>query len=196
MAGRSKKAPPSAVRGAFRAQYETLSSRDRKLLSGLLIFLMLVSVGGLGWVLKGKIDTKAALVKQKKDDLHLVELMDIEYEQEHQRIAAAEERIKRSKGQALETFVEKSASASDVRGGLRTVTPQGSEVEEGVKSTRYKVELKKVQFRPALDFLHTLESGDYPLRVGVATMKATKSRGEIQYDLTLELVVTDIEAEG
>ncbi|MBN2801360.1 MAG: type II secretion system protein M [Deltaproteobacteria bacterium] len=166
----------------------SLSPRDRKLLAGLVLFFAVVGGGLLLFLAKGDLDAKAAQLRSAKDTMEVMVAMEEMYQEASTKLAASESHLKEARGVRLDAHVEKIAAQTGVSDQLRSVDEQGSEMEGNLKSTRYRVELRKVPLSQALDFLYDLEVSDYPVSVDRAQFKTIKVDNETMINLTLDLV--------
>lgn len=171
------------------AQLESLSSRDRKLLVGLILALSLLFVVGTVWWVQGSLDDRASRVILAKQDLQTAYALRTEYDRAADVVAAQEERLRSSPPQQLGAFVESLASKHEIREGLRGVKEQASSEDHGVKTTTYEVEFRKVALESLLNVLLEMESSNYPLRIEDARFKVVYFKRERLMDLTLEIVV-------
>jgi len=171
------------------AQLESLSSRDRKLLAGLILAVGLVFVSGTIWFVRGSLEDRASRVIQAKQDLQTAYALRAEYERASAVVTVQEERLRSSPPQQLGAFIEALTSKHSIREGLRGVKEQGSTEDHGVKVTTYEVEFRKVTLEPLLKVLLDMESSNYPLRIEDARFKVVYFKRERLMDLTLEVVV-------
>ena len=180
--------------GPLEGHLDSLSPRDRKLLSAMAIFFGTVFVGGLWWFVLGLVADKNADLARKHDVLELLNVAAEQYRIAEETIAASEERLSQYQGEGFKPFVEKTAKQESVE--LGSVNSKSSETVGTVKSTLYKVELKKVDLGNALDFLNALETSGYPMRVENAHFKTVKVRGEKLINLSLEVVAFSLAVGG
>lgn len=186
-------APAGGATSAIQAQLDSLSPRDRKLLTGLVIGGLLAFAVFLWWTISGSIESRAADVRRVRDTQAQLELMFAEYGQAAIKVQAAEERLAQYQGQQVTTFVEELASRASVRDQLRAVDEQGSELVGNIMQTNYKVDIQKVELQNALDFLYELETSGFPVAVQTAQFKTAFVRREKRINLTLELVAYSLE---
>jgi type II secretory pathway component PulM len=170
-------------------QLESLSSRDRKLLAGLVFVICMLVVMGTSWWVRGSLNDRASRVIMAKQDLQTAYALRSEYDRVAGIVATAEERLASSPPQQLGAFVEALTSKHSIREGLRGVKEQGSTEDLGVKVTTYEVEFRKVALEPLLKVLLEMESSNYPLRIEDARFKVVYFKRERLMDLTLEIVV-------
>lgn len=170
----------------------SLSPRDRKLLMLLGVFFAVVLSGILFMVARSDLRSKAEQLRAAKDTYEIMVAMEEIYQESAAKLAASESHLKETQGVRLDAHVEKIAAQTGVSGQLRSVDEQGTSQEGGVKSTRYRVELRKVTLSQAVDFLHDLEVSDYPVQVERANFKTIKADEQTMINLTLELVTMSL----
>jgi type II secretory pathway component PulM len=185
----------SGVFGLVQAQLDSLSPRDRKLLAGLLGFFGILFVVILALTLRGRLNDKASRVMDQKESLQAIQDLSEEYAVAAAQIEAAEKRLTEFGDQPLSAYLEKTASALGIAEEL-SVNKQQTEVVGGVEQTKYKVDLRRVEYDMSLNFVYDIETSGYPLRVDSARFKAVKYKGEKLVSLTLELTAYTLQESG
>jgi len=174
-------------------QFDAMSSRDRNLLTGLAMFMAVVVVGLITWILLGMLDNEAARVREAKENLAVIQILKEDYLVEASRIDAAEAKLKEYGDQAVSAFVEQIALREGVAEGLTAVPEVSREVVGSIRTTGYKMELKRVSLQGAVGFLHSLETSEFPIRVKSASFKTVMVRREKLIDMNLELLAYSFE---
>lgn len=170
-------------------QMEALSPRDRKLLIGLIAFGCVVFVGLLWWTLYGMLEDKASRVRLAKTHLEELQVVQGEFLAATSRIEAQEARLQEYKGKRVSAYIEEVASQRGVLEQLRSVNESGSELVGSIKQTKYRVELKKIDYEAAYGFIYELETSGFPTMINMAQLRAVKSREGKTLDVTLEITV-------
>jgi hypothetical protein len=184
----------SRIRTTIDAQADALSPKDSKLLGGLLTVFLVAILGGGYMMISGAIETKEAVLQSKLDTVEFLEVAAAELVAATDTIAASETRLEQYKNEGFKPFVEKIAKAKSIE--LNAVTDQGSESIGGVKQTKYKVSIKRVELSAVLDFILALETSGYPMRIENAHFKTVKASGEKVITLTLEVVALTLVSGG
>jgi hypothetical protein len=174
-------------------QLDAMSTRDRNLLTGLVVFAGLVVVGMLTWTLLGSLDNQASRVRDAKSSLLEIQAMKETYYESKAQIDAAEARMIKYGDQAISAFVEQIAIEEGVAEGLEKVPETGRETIGRFRQIAYKLELKRVTLEGALGFLHSLETSGRPIRVKSASFKTVSIKRERMIDLNLELLAYEFE---
>lgn len=173
-------------------QFEALSPRDRKLLVGLLLFFVLLFVGGFWYLLDGALESKASRVRDAKEKLVAVQALEAEYQAASAQFTAQEDRLRQYSNQPVSAFIEELAKEHDLSEALNAVRNNKSEEVGDLLQTRHTIELKKAPQESLYRFLHGLETSGYPAKVEQATFKVVYVKKEKMMDLTLELVVLSL----
>jgi len=168
-------------------QLDALSPRDRKLLSGLLIFFGLAIVVGVFFVMNRTLSAKASTISDKKEALALIQAYDARFQIAEARIVQAEEKLREYGNQPASAFLERAATTVQVREQF-SVAKQGTETEGNLERTRYRVELNRVPVDLSLNYVYDIEVSDYPMEVESASWRIQDRRDERLAILTLELV--------
>ncbi len=192
----SAKKNAMSISGSISEQLDNLSARDRTLLLGLVGFMMIVATGLLFFVLRSQLDNKAAQVLAAKNDLQTLTVMQEAYLSAAVEAKQTEARLRKHKSQAVDAFIEKIASDTDVRDVLSAVNQQSSEAMGNIRQTQHKVQLKKSSLEGVVNFIHALETSGFPLKIDNAHLKTVFFKGEKTLDLTLELTSYALEEEA
>ena len=168
-------------------QLDALSPRDRKLLAGLLIFFGLAIVVGAFWGMNRTLSNKAELIADKKLALAKIQGYHARYEVASARLAAAEDTLREYSGQPASAFLERAATAVQVRDKF-SVSKQGTETEDNLERTRYRVELSRVPIDLALNYVYDVEVSEYPLEIDSVSWRVTGRPEEKTASLTIEMV--------
>lgn len=170
-------------------QLESLSPRDRKLLVGLVVVLCFIFVGMLWWSLYGVLEEKASRVRSAKTKLETIQVLQAEYLEADGEIERQESRLSEYKGKRVSAYIEEVASSRGVLEQLRSVNEAGTEQVGTIKQSKYRIELKRIDYQAAFGFIYELETSGFPTHVDMAQFRIVNSREGKTLDVTLELTV-------
>lgn len=181
-----------AFRDQVQTQLDNMSPRDRRLATGLLAFLMLVVVY-LTW---SQVSSRLSAMQSDLDRVATVRdriaLMMAEYEVAEAEVTQSEDRLSRFQGQQVTTFVEAKASEAGIRDELRAVDPTENEVIGNIKQSTYKIQVQRASLDGIVQFLHALETDEFPIVVSSARFKTNFVKGERLISLDLEVVAYEL----
>ncbi len=187
------------VRARFNDLVGTMSERDRSLFVGLVVFVVIVTLGGVTWLGRGRVADARSRVSARRAALAQVEALATEHAAASREAASIEERIKARAGEDLPAFMEKAAQRAGVATSLASVREREVSNEGNLQDKRYAVELKQIGTQPFAEFLHAVETDGYPLKVRSARIRSTAAGGVKSLNATLEVSafrVVDAPAEG
>ncbi|MCB9674197.1 MAG: type II secretion system protein M [Alphaproteobacteria bacterium] len=177
----------TGIRGAVEAQLEKMSPRDKKLLTGLILFVSFVVLALMTYTLVSVRQGLESNVRSAKTTLIEVQRLQREYDVAAATLKAQESRLEQYAGQQLSAYVEQLADEQGIKEGLRDAQRVEQIEENGVTMTKWKVVLKGRSYDEAIRFLLALENNGYPLKVETARMKRVTVKREAAVDLTIEL---------
>ncbi len=185
-------------RGAIEGQLESLTPRDRMLLTILaVLFVVPVSLFVM-YLANDIVANKASRVAVVKDNADLLTAMAEEFTAADARLTAGLARSKEQMGKPGNAVAEKTAQEVGLQDKLIGVTEIGAETVNGVRQTRYRVDFKRISLKQSLDFVGAIETSDYPMTVDVARFKTVTERAadkEVKVvDFTVELIAYQPEA--
>jgi hypothetical protein len=174
-------------------QLDELSTRDRNLLTGLLLFGGFATTGFITWTLTAWLADAASRVEVAKEKLQASQELRAEYMGVLQQIDAAEARLAQMKARSVSAFVEDLANRAAVKENLQAANETESQVVGQFRQSSYKVELKGAPLGGVVAFLHNIETSDFPVRVESARLRGVSMRPEKKIDLSLELISYSLE---
>jgi hypothetical protein len=181
---------------AVEEQLEALSPRDRRLLVGLVLFVLFVLTGGFWYLLHGALEDKASRVTTAKEAYARIQKLEAEYRQADATFQAQKSRLEQSGRQPVTTWVEDLANRHQLRDALSAVRETTREQVGDIQQIRYTVEMKRAAQEPLYRFLYELETSGFPAKVETAAFRVASVRNEKLMDLTLDIVVLSIVGGG
>jgi hypothetical protein len=189
MATLSMRSGPMA---AIERQLEVLSPRDRRLLVGLVLFVVVLATVGFWYLLHGILDTRASRVRAAKETFATVSALEQDYVAADAQFSAQKDRLEEYSKQPVTAWIEDLAQKHELKEQLSAVRQNTSEQIGDIVQTRYTVELKKAAQEPLYRFLHDLETSGFPAKVQEAAFKVVTVKKEKALDLQLEIVVLSL----
>ncbi|MFZ5481021.1 MAG: hypothetical protein ACOZNI_29940 [Myxococcota bacterium] len=175
------------VRQRFEEAVATMSARDRRLLVGLVIFVMTAMLGGTWWFARTLLGDVRSRIDDREHTLSLLEGLADDEKSNAAQVQRIEEELRRNAGQDLPAFVEKSAEKVGIKANLQSQREKEVSTRGNLEEKTYAVELQKVPVQGLTDFLYEIESGGYPLRVRSMKTKTVTVSGAKVLNVTLEI---------
>jgi len=166
---------------------EGLAPRDRKLLIGLVLFALVILVGGGFFIMSSSLDAKEIQLAERRSDLNYVETLSEEYTSSQATLEEIEAELRKSGGQDLSAFLEKAATEVKIAENLDSVREKNV-VELGtLEQKNYDVTVSRLTQDQVVDFLYEVEGGDFPLKISSANFKVVTVKGEKLVTLKLDI---------
>lgn len=166
---------------------EGLSPRDRKLLIGLVLFGLVILVGGGFFVMSSSLDAKETQLAERRSDLKYVETLAEEYTGSQATLEEIEAELRKSGGQDLSAFLEKAATEVKIAENLDSVREKNVVELGSLEQKNYDVTVSRLTQDQVVDFLYAVEGGDFPLKISSANFKVVKVKGEKLVTLKLDI---------
>jgi type II secretory pathway component PulM len=177
-------------------QLEALSPRDRRLLVGLVLCVVVFGTLGFWYLLNGLLDEKASRVRGAKESYARVQQLEQEYREAEARFDAQKGRLEEFANQPVSSWIEDMAQKHELNDALAAVKQNAGEQVGMIVQTRYSVDLKRAPQEALYRFLYELETSDFPARVEQANFRVVRAgKGNKVMDVTLDLIVLSL-AEG
>ena len=177
----------ASIRGFIEAQLENMSSRDKKLLTGMYVFFVVAALGMFTMTLVKLQRSVEADVRDAKMVLRTVQTQQDVHDEAKAKLTAQEARLKQHEKTALSAHVEALADELGIKEGLKDAQRGEQVTESGVITTKWKVSLQGRTYDEAIQFLLRLENSGYPLKIENVRFKKTKVKREIRVNLTIDL---------
>lgn len=177
---------------AVEQQLEALSPRDRRLLVGLVMFVLVVMTGGFWYMLQSTLEEKASRVATASEAYDRIQDLEAEFRQADASFQAQKSRLEQAQKQPVTTWVEELANRHNLRDALSAVREVSREQVGEIQQTRYTIELKRAPQEPLYKFVHEMETSGFPAKVETAHFRVAAVRNEKFMDLTLDVVVLSL----
>lgn len=170
-----------------RDQLADMSERDRKLLLGLVVGLLVAVLGGGVLFMKGRLDALEGKVASRKETLRNLELLAADYAAGKTQAEQIASRISEHEGTDLSAYLEQVAQKSSVGDRLDAVRQKSSTDAGDLVETVYAVKLSRLLQDDLTSFLYEMESTGYPLKVRTLSVKARKRGDEVQLGVDMDI---------
>ena len=175
------------LRERFNGVVASLSERDRRLLMGLIAFVMIATLGFGWWTARGLLGDAKGRVADREETLALVKGLGSDQGTAAAQVKAIEEELRKNAGQDLPAFMEKTASKIGISSSLAAVREKETSTEGTLEEKTYNVELSKMNVQQLTDFLYEVETGGYPLRIRSMKTKTVTTQGVKMLNISLEV---------
>lgn len=175
------------VRVRFGELVANMSPRDRTLLVGLVIAVLVFFVGGAGWLAKGYLADLRSRVADREATLSQVSGMAADYESASKDIARIEEELRKHSGQDLSSFMEKASQKIGIGDNLKGVREKSARTEGNLEEKVYGVDVDKITLAQLTSFLYEVEASGYPLQIRSTRVKASGQPGSRVLTVAMEI---------
>ncbi len=175
------------MRERFAELVATMSPRDRTLFVGLAIFVLLALLGGAWWVGRSVLADARSRVEQREETLALLNGLAADQTAAAAQVATIETELRKSNGQDLPSFIEKTAETVGIASNLQGVREKQIVTEGSLEEKTYSVEVTRILLPQLTQFLHALETGGYPLRVRSMKTKVVTTQGVKMLTVSMEI---------
>jgi len=165
-----------------------MSARERKMVIGGGIAIVITIVFGGVWGASSHIGKLDQQVHDREDSLRQVQLLAMDHASNIEKAAKIQKILKDSRNTTVQSFVEKKAAEVGIqRDRLDSIKGKSPVNKADLEETAFTVQLSKLSLEDAMNFVHVIETANYPLVVRSAKFKTRKISGEKLIRLTLEL---------
>jgi len=175
---------------------ESLSPRDRKLLTGLVLFFTIGLFAGAVYLIDGAISRQEILISQRTNQLMQAQDTLMDLQEVRSRVESVEERLREQEGFIVQSFVEKQVLAAGIGQDKLQNIDQRSEIPgDRYKQVVVEVQLKDISLNSLVRLLHQIEYGETPIHVkSLRTRVGRRDRNEL--DVDMELLVVSLQEES
>lgn len=174
------------LRARFDALVKSMTVRDRRLFTGLVVVLPLLLLAGLGWLARGALADVGSRVEAQEEALASLRTLTSEHAQSVAKVEEIEANLREYAGQDFPSFVEKAAQKTGIAGSFQ-VREKAVTTEGALQEATFSVEANKITLQQLVDLLYELETSGYPLRVRSMKARVATVAGTKMLNTTLEL---------
>ncbi len=153
-----------------------MSPRDRKLLLGLVVAVVLAFYGIAGWLMSGYLSDLDEDLDTRQATLAFLASEGAGYDDTRAQAEQIEEQLREQAGKSLSSYLEKAAEKSDIKDQLDKVDEKSVVSVGDLETQRVEVSISKVTLEQLSNFLYEVEAGDFPLRIQSTNVRMKKSR--------------------
>lgn len=153
-----------------------MNARDRKLLLGLVLVVVLVIYGGVAWLMVGQLNELDEDVDTRQSTLAFLATEGAGYDNTRLQAEQIEQQLREQAGKSLSSYLEKAAEKSDIKAQLDKVDEKSVVAIGDLETQRVEVTVSKVTLEQLANFLYEVEAGDFPLRIQSTNVRVKKSR--------------------
>jgi type II secretory pathway component PulM len=165
-----------------------MSARERRLVIGGAIAMVLFLAGGVVWFAWAQVQSLEQEVIAKQATLKDVQELASKYESNIEKAAKIKKILEDNRNTTMQSFVEKKAAEVGIqRDRLDAIRDKPGTLKGDLEEKAFTVQVSKLSLEDAMNFIHTLETSSYPMVIRSAKFKTTKISGEKVIRLTLEI---------
>lgn len=171
---------------------ESLSPRDRRLLTGLVVFFLVALFAGASYLVRGVLEKSEGQIAYRTDQLLRAQDIVMESQALRSRVEAAEQSLGGEANFIIQSFIERQAQAAGItQDKVPSIQVRSDIPGERYKETLVEVQLKDIDLDALVRFLHSVEYGARPVHVKELRVR-TGRRDRAQLDVDLELTVVSL----
>lgn len=174
------------LRARFDGLVKSMTPRDRKLLTGLVVALPLLLLLGLGWGGRRALADLESRVVVQEEALASLKTLAVEHAQSAAKVEEIEANLRRYEGQDLASFVERAAQKTGISGNFQ-VREKAVSTEGTLEEKSFSVEVSKITLQQLVDLLYELETSGYPLRIRSMKTRVATVAGQKMLNASLEV---------
>lgn len=170
-----------------REQFSAMGERDRRLVLGGLVLLLLLLVGGSIFQMKRALDARQTRLTERTEALRRLRLIRADMAEAETKAAEIRARIEAKSGTDVSAFLEQVAQKANVADRLDSVRQKSTTESDTLAETIFAVKLSRLTQDELATFLYEMESDGYPLQVRLLTVKARKRADETTLNVDMEV---------
>ena len=189
-----------AIQDRIQDALADMKPRDRALLLGLVLFVIVMVFAPSIWWMRSGLQTLEDQVADREDTLRRIEILAAENAEAEAEFVALSARLAAKADVDISSFMEKAADKVQIREKLDSVR-KTTETDDGIlQEAVYAVKLSDVSQQELANFLAEVEGSDMPMRIRSFKAKLRKRKGEstlhVDMDISSYKVVQDASGEA
>jgi type II secretory pathway component PulM len=163
-----------------------MTPRDRSLLLGLTIMILVAIVGGSSYAMKKSLDTLESRVKERANDVQYVYTTAQEYADAQANLQVLEADLEKTSSVDLSAFLEQAAQKASID-SPDSVREKSTTTEGNLEEKQFTVTLNDISLQQLSEFLYEAEASGYPLKIRNTKVKTHTKKDEKLLQVNLEI---------
>jgi len=178
----------------------SMSSRDRTMFIGLIVFGVLIVTGGSAFLMNRALGDLESRIDSQEHTLQIMKAMAAEYEDSSEKAAQIEDELAKNTNTDLSAFLEKSAKNTGIGDKLDAVKEKSTSSDGVLQEKLYAVTLSKLELSELSEFLYEVETAGFPMQIQTLKVKTRTKKGEktlsVDLDIAAYTLLDTEESEG
>ena len=163
-----------------------MTPRDRQLLLGLTIALLVAIVAGSSYAMKKSLDTLELRVKERASDVQYVNTTAQEYADAQANLQVLEADLQKTSSVDLSAFLEQAAQKASID-SPDSVREKSSTTEGNLEEKQFTVTLNDISLQQLSEFLYEAEASGYPLKIRTTKVKTKTKKDEKLLQVNMDI---------
>jgi type II secretory pathway component PulM len=163
-----------------------MTPRDRQLLLGLTIALLVGIVAGSSYAMKKSLDTLEERVKERASDVQYVYTTAQEYADAQANLQVLEADLQKTSSVDLSAFLEQAAQKASID-SPDSVREKSSTTEGTLEEKQFTVTLNDISLQQLSEFLYEAEASGYPLKIRTTKVKTKTKKDEKLLQVNMDI---------
>jgi hypothetical protein len=163
-----------------------MTPRDRTLLFGLTIAVLVAIVAGSSYAMKKSLDTLEARVKERANDVQFVYASAQEYADAQANLQVLEADLQKTSSVDLSAFLEQAAQKASID-SPDSVREKSSTTEGNLEEKQFTVTLNDISQQQLASFLWEAEASGYPLKIRTTKVKTRAKKDEKLLQVNMDI---------
>jgi hypothetical protein len=163
-----------------------MTPRDRSLLLGLTIVILVAIVAGSSYAMKKSLDTLEARVKERANDVQFVYTTAQEYADAQANLQVLEADLQKTSSVDLSAFLEQAAQKASID-SPDSVREKSSTTEGNLEEKQFTVTLNDISLQQLSEFLYEAEASGYPLKIRTTKVKTKTKKDEKLLQVNMDI---------
>jgi type II secretory pathway component PulM len=165
----------------------SMSPRDRTMFIGLVIFAVVMVIGGSAYLMDRTLSDLESRIDSQKHTLQIMSAMAADYAESSEKSAQIEEELASNTSTDLSAFLEKSAKTTGISDRLDAVKEKSTSSDGVLQEKLYAVSLSELQLQELSEFLYEIETAGFPLKILTLKVKTRTKKGETTLSVDLDI---------
>jgi type II secretory pathway component PulM len=163
-----------------------MTPRDRTLLLGLTVALLLGIVVGSSYMMKRTLDTLEARVNDRAKDVEYVYTTAQDYADAQANLEVLEADLRKTSAVDLSAFLEQAAQKASID-SPDSVREKSSTTEGNLEEKQFTVTLNDISQQQLAEFLYEAEASGYPLKIRTTKVKTRTKKDEKLLQVNMDI---------